>query len=797
MTDPTPLDLEDGFSLSSSCSEDQTASDKEKVAFIAREAISVFYNQEEGEDQQGGKLQQTTLGHLTTEEVKKRRSIDPSLIDCKEPAGGKWKRICRGVYEDPLGVTHNCNKCIHKQRNTNHAYFCTVSPRTYLKTPNELKEDQRMAALKKPPFRALKKPPFAAEHGQYLLSTSQNTLSAVPPAVAKRGSLEQQQAVIEETEDEEVIAWTAADLKKKEPSSMRLSSFIEYHQRDDPDEESSIEDEGNNGSLVAEINRKPVKVWIVGIESDDEGWSDFEEMEELEEPLPPDDDEDLRQETTQLENSGSRKKIGITGRTLKKATHYLQEEKRTNGAISSAVHTYELLELFLELLCRQPEVTIPVRLYWHLIFPEPKKHEREQDKLKKIISLIISSSTTDAQVCLATQNLCSQDGFSLEYLLNTPSNVLRDLIHSAGRYKQNVKNMKKLARMVMEVYGGKIPEDLEEASQLPGVYTKIAAIFLKHACNLIQAIPCDRHVKSFSLFFGWVPRMFESNTEAVRFILEQRIPRAYWADFNEVIGGLAQLFSVQEHWDAIMHVASLPVFQIHSGSGMFASQITTLALQYNSSGRKKNSFDHLLTDFAKKQLLQAQAQLERTPAEYASARSKTAVEACRDEVAAAKSALLLATKTHEKAKKLVAKKPLAKAKKLPAKKAKKPPAKAKKPPAKAKKPPAKAKKPPLNVKDPPSQQPKITQGVGSSKVRDLVELSTVNKEAPSEAELDENSSCHSLFSLTSSCGLPQLGEGDPPFLQPFRTNTVPSVDFKSYEPSAGYCYSCDSEEETS
>jgi hypothetical protein len=242
MSDTTSPDLDDPSW--SPGREDQTESDKEKVAFIAQEAVAAFYNQE-GEDQDS-KLKQTTLGPPTAEEMKERRSIDPSLIDCKEPAGGKWKKIRCGMYEDPLGAIHSCDKCIQKQRTkSKHASFCTVSPATYLKTSYELKEDKHVAALKKPP-------PVSAEQEQHSLCflSQQNTLSArpplSPPAAGKESS--EEQAEIEEKggDKDVVVAWSATDLKKKEPSSMRLSTLIECYQRDDPDEESDIEDDGNN-----------------------------------------------------------------------------------------------------------------------------------------------------------------------------------------------------------------------------------------------------------------------------------------------------------------------------------------------------------------------------------------------------------------------------------------------------------------------------------------------------------------------------------------------------------------------
>lgn len=309
-------------------SADQTESDKEKVTFIAQQAVAAYYEQE-SDQQEDKQLQQTTLGPFPPKEMTERRLTNPGLIDRKEPAEGKWKKIRRGVYEDPLGVTHTCSKCIHKQRKLDHAFFCTVSPRTYLKTFAELQEDERMAALKKPP----------AAHGESELRQSSLPLSVLSPQNRVPSAASLSFAKEEEEEEEEVISsWTVAELKNQEPSSMRLSSFIETKKFQDSPQEEDASVEANN-CLIAKIEGLSVKVWLLGIDYADEedGPQQLDEVvEEGDEPSPPDDDEDLRRETSQLENSGARKKIGISGRTLKKALFYLQEEKRTNGAISSA-----------------------------------------------------------------------------------------------------------------------------------------------------------------------------------------------------------------------------------------------------------------------------------------------------------------------------------------------------------------------------------------------------------------------------------------------------------------------------
>ena len=115
-----------------------------------------------------------------------------------------------------------------------------------------------------------------------------------------------------------------------------------------------------------------------------------------------------------------------------------------------------------------------------------------------------------------------------------------------------------------------------------------------------------------------------------------------------------QLFAVKDNWNAIQHVASHPIFQAHCGGGVFASRITTLALQYNACGQCKNRFDSQLTELARNQLVRVQAGLETSPAEFASSQAQLVVEERRDLVAATNADLVEATKEQKKVNKLLA-----------------------------------------------------------------------------------------------------------------------------------------------
>ena len=71
-------------------------------------------------------------------------------------------------------------------------------------------------------------------------------------------------------------------------------------------------------------------------------------------------------------------------------------------------------------------------------------------------------------------------------------------IYSTGFYKSKAKNIKAAAQLIVERYGGKVPQTMEELVTLPGVGRKTANIVLARAFGVVEGIAVDTHVKRVS-----------------------------------------------------------------------------------------------------------------------------------------------------------------------------------------------------------------------------------------------------------------------------------------------------------
>jgi endonuclease-3 len=106
---------------------------------------------------------------------------------------------------------------------------------------------------------------------------------------------------------------------------------------------------------------------------------------------------------------------------------------------------------------------------------------------------------------------------------------LENVIKKVGFYKNKAKTLIKLAKVLVEKYNGKIPDDINELLSLPGVGRKTANCVLVYAYKK-PAIPVDTHVHRIMNRLGIVETKTPEETE---FALMEKIDKKYWLDINE------------------------------------------------------------------------------------------------------------------------------------------------------------------------------------------------------------------------------------------------------------------------
>jgi endonuclease-3 len=109
-----------------------------------------------------------------------------------------------------------------------------------------------------------------------------------------------------------------------------------------------------------------------------------------------------------------------------------------------------------------------------------------------LVATILSAQSTDRQVNLITHRLY-QKYPTPHALASAEPEVLAEYIKECGLYKNKSKHLIKTAKLLVEKYDGKVPDQMEELIKLPGVGRKTANVVLSNAFGY-PALAVDTHV---------------------------------------------------------------------------------------------------------------------------------------------------------------------------------------------------------------------------------------------------------------------------------------------------------------
>ena len=144
------------------------------------------------------------------------------------------------------------------------------------------------------------------------------------------------------------------------------------------------------------------------------------------------------------------------------------------------------------------------------------------------IATILSAQTTDVGVNKVTPELFRMYS-TPKKLAEAPLPELERLIKTTGFFRAKAKNIKGAAKVLVEKFGGKVPETIEELTELPGVARKTANVVLGSWFGIASGIVVDTHV-------GRLSRRLELTKQddpvKVEQDLEKVIPQDHWIQFS-------------------------------------------------------------------------------------------------------------------------------------------------------------------------------------------------------------------------------------------------------------------------
>jgi len=179
------------------------------------------------------------------------------------------------------------------------------------------------------------------------------------------------------------------------------------------------------------------------------------------------------------------------------------------------------------------ETTERVKKIWLILkkaYPGARTALKFTNPLELLISTILSAQCTDVRVNMVTKELFKKYKSAKDWAKADIKEVESD-IKSTGFYHNKAISIKGACTEIIEQFGGKVPDRMEELVALPGVGRKTANVVLGNAFGR-PAIACDTHVIRLSRRLGLSP-----NSDAVKleFDLAEIVPEKNWTMFSHLL----------------------------------------------------------------------------------------------------------------------------------------------------------------------------------------------------------------------------------------------------------------------
>jgi endonuclease-3 len=152
------------------------------------------------------------------------------------------------------------------------------------------------------------------------------------------------------------------------------------------------------------------------------------------------------------------------------------------------------------------------------------------DPFKILISTIISARTKDEVTGPATERLFARAA-SPASMSALPEEIIEKAIFPAGFYHTKAKAIRKASKELVERYGSRVPDTIDELLTLPGVGRKTANLVVTLAHNK-AGICVDTHVHRITNRWGYVKTKTPLETEQA---LRAKLPKKHWIAINTIL----------------------------------------------------------------------------------------------------------------------------------------------------------------------------------------------------------------------------------------------------------------------
>ena len=145
-----------------------------------------------------------------------------------------------------------------------------------------------------------------------------------------------------------------------------------------------------------------------------------------------------------------------------------------------------------------------------------------------LVATILSAQCTDKRVNIVTRVLF-QKYRTPQDLAEASQNELENAIKATGFYRNKAKNLRAMAKDLLQLYRGKVPRSMSELVKLAGVGRKTANVVLGNAFSVDEGIVVDTHVARLAHRFEFTRKQ---DPEKIEEDLMRLVPRSQWTSFS-------------------------------------------------------------------------------------------------------------------------------------------------------------------------------------------------------------------------------------------------------------------------
>jgi len=163
--------------------------------------------------------------------------------------------------------------------------------------------------------------------------------------------------------------------------------------------------------------------------------------------------------------------------------------------------------------------------------PNPKVELNYTTAFELLAATILSAQATDKLVNTVTPPLFAKYRTIKDYA-NAKAEDIDKYVTKVNFHSNKAKNIQAAAAMIMDTYGGKVPDTMEELDALPGVARKTANVVLGSVFNKAEGIVIDTHGIRLSNKLGLTT---QKDPVKIERDLMELLPRDKWITFGHLL----------------------------------------------------------------------------------------------------------------------------------------------------------------------------------------------------------------------------------------------------------------------